>query len=83
MPYPEFARLLSGISHKTPLGNIVSIRMEEDRDTLKHFTKEQHRIRNAWRSRHSALPPMTEKEKEEATKQVQQIFAQMFGGKGE
>ena len=36
---------------ETPLGRVVSIRSENDKEVLKNFTKEQHRIRNEWRSR--------------------------------
>ncbi len=42
--------MLSGLSAETPLGRIVSIRAEEDKNVLKHFTKEQNRIRNEWRN---------------------------------
>ena len=80
MPYPEFCRLLKGISNKTPLGNIVLIRAEENKDMLKHFTPEQKRIRSEWRRNHSRVAEMTDKEKEEAEKGLQKIFAQMFGG---
>lgn len=79
MPYPEFARLLSGISPKTPLGNIVSIRMENDKDALKQFTPDQHRIRSAWRSKQASATPV--KEKENGAEQLQQMFAQMFSSK--
>ena len=51
MKWSEFCDLLTGISHDTALGRIVAIRAEEDKDILKHFSKEQHRIRNAWRTR--------------------------------
>ena len=40
-----------GIAQDTALGRIVAIRAEEDEEMLKHFSREQHRIRNAWRSR--------------------------------
>ncbi len=51
MSWGEFCTLLAGIMPETPLGQIVSIRSEDDKETLKHFTPEQHRIRNEWRSR--------------------------------
>ena len=51
MAWDEFKDLLTGISPETPLGRIVSIRAENDREVLKHFTREQHRIRNEWRSK--------------------------------
>lgn len=51
MKWDEFKDLLIGIGPDTALGRVVSIRAEEDKETLKHFTPEQHRIRNEWRRR--------------------------------
>lgn len=53
MKWSEFCDFLTGISPDTALGRIVAIRAEEDKDILKHFSKEQHRIRNAWRTRNA------------------------------
>ena len=52
MSWQEFSSLLSGIMPKTPLGNVVSIRAENDSKILDNFTPEQMRIRNEWLSRH-------------------------------
>ena len=46
MTWSEFCTLLKGIMPETPLGQIVSIRSEEDKNMLKNFTKEQHKIKN-------------------------------------
>lgn len=54
MKWDEFKDLLVGISPDTPLGNIVSIRAENDKEILKRFSPEQLRIRNAWRARQAA-----------------------------
>ena len=51
MKWAEFSALLSGIAPDTALGRIVSVRSENDKNVLKHFTEEQHRIRNEWRKR--------------------------------
>jgi len=51
MKWDEFTALISGLSADTPLGRIVQIRAENDKDMLKNFTKEQKRIRNEWRNR--------------------------------
>lgn len=48
MPWEEFKQLLMGVGPDTPLGRIVAIRSEKDKKVLKHFTKEQRRIRNEW-----------------------------------
>jgi hypothetical protein len=52
MQWGEFTTLLAGLNGETPLGHIVSIRSETDKEKLKHFTPEERRIRNEWRSRH-------------------------------
>ena len=79
MSWHEFCTLLTGIMPKTPLGEIVSVRSEEDKDILKNFTKEQHKIRNDWRNRVNPIRDMSEEEKEEEIKKVQEIFAKAFG----
>lgn len=48
MTWDEFSSLLCGLGADSPLVRIVRIRSEKDRDVLKHFTKEQHKIRSDW-----------------------------------
>ena len=48
MPYSEFTTMLSGLDGETPLGRIVSIRTEEDKDRLKAFTPAMRKIRRDW-----------------------------------
>ncbi|MGN0501765.1 MAG: Gp15 family bacteriophage protein, partial [Ruminococcus sp.] len=48
MTWQEFRSLLSGLGPDTPLARTVQIRLEDDKDVLKHFTSAQHRIRNKW-----------------------------------
>lgn len=76
MSWGEFCTLLAGIMPKTPLGEVVNIRSEENKDILKNFTPEQHRIRNEWRNRQVEV--MTDEEKEEKIKELQEIFAKAF-----
>lgn len=52
MSWDEFVTLLSGLNGETPLGHIVSIRSEKDKERLKNFTPEERKIRNEWASRH-------------------------------
>lgn len=51
MQWDEFKTLLAGISPETALGRVVAIRAENDKNILKNFTPEQHRIRNEWRKK--------------------------------
>lgn len=76
MTWSEFSTLLVGIMPKTPLGQVVQIRSEENKDVLKNFTPEQHRIRNEWRSR--KVEALTDYEKGEKIKEIQEIFAKAF-----
>ena len=50
-----------------------------DKEMLKNFTKEQHRIRNEWRNRVNTIRDMPDSDKEEEIKKVQEIFAKAFG----
>lgn len=77
MSWAEFSTLLAGIMEKTPLGQIVSIRSEEDENMLKNFTQEQHAIRNEWRNKQ--IEKMTEEEKQEKTKEIMEMFKKAFG----
>lgn len=78
MPWEEFKQLLSGIGPETPLGRIVSIRSETDKDVLKRFTKEQRRIRNEWMQRRAQN--VSPKQAEEFIEQMKQAFIRMAGG---
>lgn len=79
MSWGEFQTLLIGIMPKTPLGQIVSIRSEEDKEMLKNFTEEQHRIRNEWRNRVNPIRDMSDEDKEESMREFQEIIMKAFG----
>ncbi len=51
MPYSEFTTLLAGLDHETPLGRIVGIRTEDDKDRLKAFTPEMRKMRRDWQAK--------------------------------
>ena len=44
MSWDEFCTLLAGLMADTPLGQVVTIRSEDDKEVLKNFTKEQHEM---------------------------------------
>lgn len=76
LDWDEFCSLLSGVMPKTPLGQIVSIRSEEDTDTIKRFTPYQRQIRNEWRNRQAKL--RTIEENEEMMKSLEEMFQKAF-----
>ena len=78
MPWHEFKALLCGIGPDTALGRIVSIRMEDDKEVLKEFTKEQHRIRNEWRNK--IAKQKKDKDVNEFLETMKQAFISMSGG---
>ena len=78
MKWDEFRDLLAGLGPETSLGRIVAIRAEDDEDMLKHFTKEQHRIRNEWRSKRAER--VSEDELAAVLEQFKNAFISMAGG---
>ena len=79
MSWGEFSTLLAGIMPETPLGQIVSIRSEDDKETLKHFTQDQHRIRNEWRSRRVQAAMQDPETAARMVREFQDACKQAFG----
>jgi len=78
MKWTEFRDLLSGLGPESALMRVVSIRAEDDKDILKHFTPEQRRIRSQWRNKAAKQRP--QKELDSFLRQMQQTFAAMYQG---
>lgn len=78
MKWVEFRALLAGLGADTPLGQIISIRSEEDKDVLKQFTDRQKQIRNQWRNRKAK--EVSEGELETVLEKLKQTFIDMAGG---
>lgn len=51
MKWAELSNDISCVMNNTPLGQIIEIRSENDKDRLKNFTPEQLRIRRDWRNK--------------------------------
>lgn len=80
MTWVEMLPLISGLKDDTPLGLIVSIRAEKDREKLKHFNKSQKKIQSDWRAKvdKRVISQMTDEEKKKAVSEIQNIFKQKF-----
>lgn len=50
LPYPEWAKLVSGLMDDTPLGRVVAVRREDDPKIIAKMTVWQRRIRSEWQS---------------------------------
>ncbi len=75
MKWDEFKALVSGLGPETPLGRIVQIRAEDDKETLKRFSREQKRIRDEWRNR--SAQNMDEQTFEQAMLGFEKMFEAM------
>ena len=78
MPWEEFRQMLIGISPDTALGRIVAIRSEDYMEILKHFTKDQKRIRSEWRNRQAKA--VSVEDRDEFLESMRQAFLKMAGG---
>jgi len=81
MSWREFSYLLNGLSGDTPLGRIVSIRAENDPEALKHFSKEEKRIRSEYRKK--IAKERSPEECANAMEQFRQAFIRLAGVKNE
>lgn len=79
MKWDEFRDLLVGISPDTALGRIVSIRSETDKNMLKHFTKEQRRIRSDWMRRRAKM--VKQEDVDQVLESLKQAFISMAKGR--
>jgi len=78
MQWDEFRALLAGISSETALGRVVAIRAENDKNILKNFTPEQHRIRNSWKRRQAQS--RTDEDMKNVLDGFKEAFIAMAGG---
>ena len=81
LSYSDWAKMVSGLRDNTPLGRVVSIRMENDRDVISRMSPEQIKIRNDWsefkiRKFGDAMSPNLQSEMDK----LQQKMMQIFGG---
>lgn len=81
LPYHEWEKLVSGLMDTTPLGRVVAIRAERDRDTIARMPPWQHRLRREWQAFRARQ--MQRKDPEEVARQMaglEQMIAKAFGG---
>lgn len=79
MPWSEFVSLLSGLGPSSSLARLVQIRLEDDKDILKNFTRGQMRIRNDYRQKRNQLQLQSKAPKETAQflDEIKNIFINM------
>ena len=78
MQWTEFCIFVSGLMPDTPLGQVVSIRAEQDMEIIRKYTPEQNRIYSDWQSRIARKklenPEQLEKDMENLSKTLAAAF---------
>ena len=77
MSWAELSSDISGLMGDTPLGNIVQIRSEDDRERLKNFTQDQKNIR--WKYRMKMAQNVDQEEFKRTIADLQKAFKEMAG----
>lgn len=79
--FSDWYQLVAGLMNDTPLGQIVQIRSEKDKDIIKHYGNFEKRIRREWREFCSRQKEkVSEKSKLEIANYFDKLFESMFGG---
>ena len=78
VPWDEFRSLLAGIAPETALGRVVAIRSETDKNMIKHFTRDQKKIYDAWKNRQANA--MTPQIFEDQMAALERAMAALCGG---
>ncbi|HJI26054.1 MAG TPA: Gp15 family bacteriophage protein [Oscillospiraceae bacterium] len=83
--YSDWYRLVAGLMHDTPLGQIVRIRSEDNKDIIKNFDRYEKQIRSEWTAFRSqkAKETFTEQDKLETARYFERLFKGMFGKAGD
>lgn len=77
MSWAELCSDISGLMSETPLGNIVQIRSEDDKERLKNFTQDQKNIR--WEYRMKMAQNVDQEEFKKVITDLQKAFKEMAG----
>lgn len=77
MSWAELCNDISGLMGDTPLGNIVQIRSEDDKERLKNFTQDQKNIR--WKYRMKIAQNVDQTQYKKAIADLQKAFKEMAG----
>ena len=83
--YSDWYRLVAGLMHDTPLGQIVRFRSEDNKAIIKNFDRYEKQIRSEWTACRSqkARETFTEQDKLETARYFERLFKGMFGKAGD
>ena len=79
--YSDWIKMVSGLMDDTPLGRIVMIRSETDKERIKNFSPEQRRIQSDWkRFRSQRLQHFDSNDYDKQMLALESMFASLAGG---
>lgn len=79
LSYCDWAKLVSGLMNDTPLGKIIEIRSEDDRDIIKNMTSEQLAIRNEWQEFKISQTVYSKEDMKKQSEMLEKMMASLFG----
>lgn len=80
LKYSDWAKMVSGLMDDTPLGRVVAVRSEKDREMIRHMNKWQKQIRADWAQfRASKQPQVDEAEARKQLAALETMLAGLFG----
>lgn len=81
LKYSDWAKMVSGLMDDTPLGRVVAVRSEKDREMIRHMNKWQKQIRADWAAfRASSRPQVEAAEAKKQMAALENMLASLFGG---
>lgn len=82
LSWQDWSKLVAGLMDNTPLGRVVAVRSEQNKDVIKNFSPWQQKIHAEWKSHQAKqmLERKSEKELRAEMQQLEKMLAQAFGG---
>ena len=77
--WSEVKMLISGLLPDTPLGKVIQIRSENNKEQLKNFTPDMHKIRNDWRNRMAKDKLKDEEKLNKVFNNMEKMLEVLFG----
>lgn len=79
LSYCDWAKLVSGLMNDTPLGKVVELRSETDKEILKNMTAEQRAARQKWFDFCNSSQRISEEDMQKQSEALEKMIAAMFG----
>ncbi len=82
LSWQDWNKLVSGLMDDTPLGRVVAVRSEQDREVIKRFSPWQKQIHAEWKAfqANQMLGNKSEEELRADMCQLEKMLARAFGG---